>query len=253
MINRDLYKGYFTKEQLSQWQCPTCLSSVLQTNDEKFLMEHNSATEINYNEDWFDASEMITNTFTTLLSCANSSCKEVVTCSGTACIETENHSYYGREDRVYVEYFKPYFFYPSLQIFNIPDKTPDEIKKTIETSFSIIFKNKSAAANQIRIALECLLTALKIKRFNVRPGQKRRRLNLHQRIDLLPSKYQEVKNICLAIKWLGNSGSHCDEDMKFDDVFNGYDMLSFLLDEIYDNRHHHVKKLAKTINAKKGV
>ena len=125
MINRDLYKGYFTKEQLSQWQCPTCNSSVLQINNEKFLMEHNSATEINYNEDWFDAPEMITNTFTTLLSCSNSSCKEVVTCSGTACIEEEYHSYYGREEREYVEYFKPYFFYPSLRIFHIPDDTPD--------------------------------------------------------------------------------------------------------------------------------
>ncbi len=57
----------------------------------------------------------------------------------------------------------------------------------------------------------------------------------------------------MAIKWLGNAGSHCGDKMTFDDVFDGYDMLSFILDELYDNKHEHVKKLAKKINKKKGV
>jgi hypothetical protein len=41
--------------------------------------------------------------------------------------------------------------------------------------------------------------------------------------------------------------------MSFDDVFSGYDMLSYVLEELYDNKHEHVKKLAKRINEKKGV
>jgi len=253
MIDRKLYQGYFTKEDMSKWQCPTCNSSALKVVEEQFIEKYNSATEINYHEDWFDAPEMIVYTFTALLSCTNPQCKEVVACSGVGCVKEEYYSYYGRDKRKYTKYYKPYFFYPALNIFQIPEKTPENVKESIRSSFSLIFTNPPSAANQIRIALECLLTALGIKRFNIKPGQKRKRLNLHQRIELLPDKYQEVKNICLAIKWLGNSGSHCDEDMKFDDVFNSYYMLSFLLDEIYDNRHHHVKKLAKTINTKKGV
>jgi len=70
---------------------------------------------------------------------------------------------------------------------------------------------------------------------------------------LLATKYDGHKEICSAIKWLGNAGSHCEEELDIDNIFDGYDMLSFLLDEIYNNRHHHVKKLAKNINAKKGV
>lgn len=253
MIDRKLYKGYFTKEDMSKWQCPTCNSSALQVVEEQFIEKHNSATEINYHEDWFDAPEMIVYTFTALLSCTNPQCKEVVACSGTGSVEEEYYTHYGRDERKYVEYYKPYFFYPHLQLFKIPENTPQEIKKAIEDSFSFIFTNKSAAANKIRIALECLLTHLKVKRYIITRRRKRKRLTLHERILLLASKYDGLKEICSAIKWLGNSGSHCDEDMKIDDVFNGYDMISFLLDEIYDNRHHHVKKLAKNINAKKGV
>lgn len=249
MVNRDLYSGWFRKEDMSKWQCPTCNCSALKVVKEQFTEKYNSETTINYHEDWFNPPEMIVYTFTALLSCTNPQCKEVVSCSGTGSVEEE----YYRDEREYVEYYKPYFFYPALNIFKIPEDTPIEIKSAIEDSFALVFTNKSAAANKIRIALECLLTNLKVKRFIITRRRKRKRLTLHDRILLLATKYDGLKEICSAIKWLGNSGSHCDEDMKFDDVFNGYDMISFLLDEIYANRHHHVKKLAKTINAKKGV
>ena len=252
MIKRTLYKGYFTQEMMSLWQCPTCNSASLQVIQDKFLQEYNSETAINYHEDWFQAPEMIIYTFTALLSCANPSCKEVVSCSGTGSVETEYIQTHDGHDRIYVEYFKPFFFYPSLKIFNIPEKTPENVRKSIENSFDIVFTNHFAASNQIRIALECLLTHLKIKNYHT-SGGRRKKLSLHRRIELLPVKYQKIKDICLAIKWLGNAGSHCDDEMTFDDVFDGYDMLSFVLEELYDNKHAHVTKLAKKINAKKGV
>lgn len=246
MIKRELYKGYFTQDGMSKWQCPTCNSGSLQVIQDKFIMQYNSATEMHYHEDWFDAPEMIVYTFTTLLSCTNPSCKEVISCSGTGGVEREQYSY---DDSKYVEYFKPFFFYPSLKIFQIPEKTPEEIKKAIETSFSLVFNNKSAAANQIRIALECLLNSLGVEQDN----KKGYRLNLHDRIELLIEKYSKIKDICFAIKWLGNSGSHCEEEMTMDNVLDGYEMMSFILDELYDNKHERIATLAKQINDKKGV
>lgn len=253
MIDRKLYKGYFTQDDMSQWKCPTCGSGSLQVVKDKFIEQFNSATEMNYHEEWFVAPEMIVNTFTTILTCSNPRCKEAVTCSGIGYVETEYIQLYnGDHDREYVDYFKPIFFYPPLHLFNIPQKTPDDVKESAKSSFSLLFNNQSAAANQIRIALECLLTHMGIKRYN-NSGGRRRRLNLHQRIDLLPTKYQHVKDLCFAIKWLGNSGSHCGDEITMDNVFDGYDMLSFLLDEVYANRQIHAKQLAKRINAKKGV
>jgi len=252
MIDRTLYKGYSSKEGMSKWQCPTCYSSLLQLDNDKFIVEYNSGTAVNYHEDWFDAPEMIVYTFTTLLHCTNKNCKEVVTCSGTGYVEEEYYSEYGHHERRYEDYFKPFYFYPTLHIFQIPEKTPEDVKEAILASFSMVFTNYSTAANQIRIALECLLTHLKINRTKI-IKRKRKRLNLHERIALLPVRFQKIKDVCMAIKWLGNAGSHCGDKMTFDDVFDGYDMLSFILDELYDNKHEHVKKLAKKINKKKGV
>ncbi len=255
MIDRKLYKGYFLKEDMNSWVCPKCNKGTLQVSKDKFLFDENSTTKQFSSHEDFNLPMDIIYTYTALLTCTNPKCNEVVTSSGTGGVDVIGQTLTpeGYTNTEYGDYFQPRYFYPPLQIFKIPDATPEEIKQAIETSFSLVFNNKSAAANQIRIALECLLTQLKVKRFNTRTGHRRTRLNLHQRIGLLPAKYQEVKDVCFAIKWLGNSGSHCDEDMKFNDVFDGYDMLSFVLDEIYDNRHNHVKKLAKTINAKKGV
>jgi len=251
MIDRKLYQGYFTKEDMSKWQCPTCNSSALKVVEEQFIEKYDSVTEINYHENWFDVPKMIVYTFTALLSCTNPHCKEVVACSGTGYVEEEYD--YGRDERRYVEYYKPYFFYPPLNIFKIPEKTPDDVQESIVSSFSLVFTNPSSSANQIRITLECLLTHLGINRFEIK-NRTRRRLSLNKRINLLPErKYKKIKEVCLAIKWLGNAGSHCEDKITFDDVFDGYDMLSFVLEELYDNKHAHVKKLANKINAKKGV
>lgn len=255
MIDRKLYQGSFVKDDIPSWICPTCNSSVLKLAEGKdFLLKHDSMTEQFKQEDWFDVVEHWTYTFTSILTCSNDKCKEVVTCSGTGFVEQDYYTNQdGQPDWKYIEYFKPKFFYPALHFFKIPENTPEDVSKAILESFSLFFTNKSSSANQIRIALECLLTHLKIKRFNIRAGRSRQRLNLHERINLLPNKYQDIKDLCFAIKWLGNSGSHSSEALSSNNIFDGYDMLSVLLEELYHNKQEHAKKLAKKINTRKGV
>lgn len=247
MIDRKLYQGSFTKDNIPSWHCPTCNSGILSVDEKQFISGYTASTTAIMKEDCYP-SDMIELTYTALLKCTNPKCVEVVISSGLGFVEEE----YDERDCSYVTYFEPKFFYPPLQIFQIPNETPDDVKKAIEASFSFLFTNKSASANQIRIALECLLTNMNINRFTNEKG-KRKRLFLHTRIKLIPTKYQALKEICFAIKWLGNAGSHCGEEIKIDDVFDGYDMLSFALDEIYNKRHPRVKKIAKTINTKEGV
>ncbi len=254
MIDRKLYKGYFLREEMNSWMCPTCNKGTLQMENDKFIFEDNSTTkQYRYHED-FNVPYDIVYTYTALLTCTNPKCKESITSSGTGCVDVSEQilSSSGYYENKYEDYFKPLFFYPPLHLFLIPKDTPDTVKEAIISSFSLVFNNRPSAANQIRVALECLLTHLKIKRFVNRKG-KRKRLVLHERIQLLPPKYQHVKKLCTAIKWLGNSGSHCGDEITFDNVFDGYDMLSFLFDEVYTSKETHANKLAKKINAKKGV
>jgi hypothetical protein len=253
MIDRKLYKGYFLREGMNNWMCPTCNKGTLQIDKGKFIYEDNFLSKLNMNNEDFNPYDIVY-TYTALLTCTNAQCKEVVTSSGTGRVDVVGQalSPEGYTDTEYGDYFQPHYFYPPLHIFKIPINTPDNVKKSIKSSFSLVFTNRSAAANQVRIAIECLLTHLKVKQFTIIRGR-RNRINLHRRIELLATKHQKIKEFCLAIKWLGNAGSHCDEEMEFDDIFNGYDMLSFILEELYDNKHTHVRKLAKKINDKKGV
>lgn len=253
MIDRKIYRKSFTQDNLPNWKCPTCNNSILSINENNIINKNNSFTEINQNKDGFEP-EMASFIFTVIFSCNNPKCKEVVSCCGSGYWEEEPYDdYETMEQRLeYVSYFTPHYFYPPLHFFEIPEKTPEDVSNAIIQSFSLFFTNKSSSANQIRVALECLLTHLKIKRFNIVKG-KQIKLNLHKRIDLLPSKYQHIKDLCFAIKWLGNSGSHCDEELTSNNVFDGYDMLSVLLEDLYNNRQEHAKKLANKINTKKGV
>ena len=59
-----------------------------------------------------------------------------------------------------------------------------------------------------------------------------------------------------AVKWLGNSGSHNLSDscgsLTRSDVFDGFDLFQYVLDELYAKSSIRLKKLAKEINRRKG-
>lgn len=240
-INRKTYQQYFTKDNPPSWVCPACETSVLHIIPEQLNNGQTAATKASYHEDWFDP-EMIRFAFGGILTCSNPQCKETVSILGKGGVERDyNGEFY--------DYYEPLFFHPPLKFFTVPEETPDTVKKALDASFSFAFSNKSAAANQIRIALECLLNSLGVEQEN----SKGYRLNLHDRIDLLGEGYPKVKEICFAIKWLGNSGSHCDEEMTMDNIFDGYEMMSLVLELLYDDRHERIATLAKQINEKKGV
>jgi hypothetical protein len=95
------------------------------------------------------------------------------------------------------------------------------------------------------------LTELGVKRFNTKNG-KRIFLTLHSRISLLPAKHSELGQLFLAIKWLGNAGSHADSPINVDDVMDAYDLLDHALQELYEQKAKKVNALAKKINKKKG-
>ncbi len=249
MIDRSLYKKSFMQDNIPNWRCSICQNSNLQIEKDKFLYGENHNVKILSESEKLDLLETDTLKYTTFLKCQNKDCQEVTISSGSGFVKEEFYDTSKGAYYLLVKYFTPKFFYPPLHIFKIPKDTPEDVSEAIISSFSFVFSNQSAAASQIRTALECLLSCLKVYSVNKRD----KRQSLHSRIESLPDKYQKIKDICLAIKWLGNAGSHCDDKMSFDDVFDGYDMLSFVLEDLYDNKHAHVEEIAKNINEKKGI
>lgn len=249
-MDRISLKRTFTIDTVPHWLCPECGKGVLQVNKATFHRCERARTR-DHSHEYFEP-EWIEYVFVCLLECSNKHCNEVVSCSGTGGVDWDvKYDENNEPEQFYSDCFRPKYFEPPLRIIDIPTNCPQSVVDPITESFRLVFASPSAAANNIRIAIENLLTELKIKRFNLAKG-KRQFIPLHFRIALIPEKFKDLKDLMLAIKWLGNSGSHDHDAMTMDDVFDAYELTEHVLKEIYEPNAQKLKALAKKVNKKKG-
>jgi hypothetical protein len=99
--------------------------------------------------------------------------------------------------------------------------------------------------------VERLLDFIKEPKSKVSKGGKRDRLPLHARIVNVASRDKALSESLLAVKWLGNAGSH-SEELSRDDIFDALDILDIVLDDLFVRHRTRVKKLVAAINKNKG-
>jgi len=182
--------------------------------------------------------------FCAILRCNNKDCQESAAITGRGCVK---HEY----EYEYVEYYEPEYCHPPPAIFKIPENTPERVAAEILQSFSIFFSQPNSAGNKIRIAVEILLDCQRVKKTTIsKKTGKRVKLTLHDRIIAYGKKKNQLSENILAIKWIGNSASHT-QGLEVDDIFDAYDLLHHVLNEIYDNKAKHIKKITKARNIRK--
>lgn len=191
--------------------------------------------------------------YSAVFQCSSSSCKELISScgSGTVTLVEYEDEQFGWAQTT-EENFAPKYFNPPLVLMNLPDKCPEDASAHLHEAFSLYFADPGAAMNCARTAVEAVVTALGVKRFATANG-KRKPINLHQRILLLPPRYQEIVELLLAVKWLGNAGSHDGERPEAGDLRVTFDLLEHVLSEIYEGKGKKLKALAKKVNKKKGL
>lgn len=251
-MDRAPYQLPFSRDQTPGWRCPVCAAGNL-TLDPKHLLARETAQSARDRKHPDSEPDWIRYVFCCTFYCSNPSCKEPVACSGIGSVEyveVEDEEFgWGQspEDR-----FTPKFFIPTLTLMDIPGDCKASVSIHLEESFALFFSDPGAALNAARAAVEALLTDLKVKRFAVSKGKKRRPISLHQRVLSLPAKYQHLADLMLAAKWLGNAGSHDSVPPVQADVRVMYDLLEHVLSEIYDDKSKKLKAIAKKVNKKKG-
>ena len=152
----------------------------------------------------------------------------------------------------YKQSFSPLFFHPNLMMMDIPGRTPEEVREALEASFALFFADPNAAGNALRISIEHLLKKLKVKKYTTANG-KRKSIPLHNRIaHHIPPKYENIKAPLEAIKWIGNHGSHSGNTISSDSVLEAYDLMELVIEDLYSNKRERLKKLAKSVNQRKG-
>ncbi|GAB3535803.1 hypothetical protein GCM10027443_25290 [Pontibacter brevis] len=145
---------------------------------------------------------------------------------------------------------QPITFFPAPKIIDIPLSCPRTVTKKLNESFGLYWIDLNSCANKIRISIETLLNELGV--ITTKPTKKGTQpLKLHSRIEEFEKQNPEVGGFLLAIKWIGNAGSHPSEITK-DDVLDAYELLEYSLDSLYDDRRKKLKELSNKINTAKG-
>ncbi len=186
--------------------------------------------------------------FSGRLVCIRQECSEpVVVCGDSIVVHTYEDPEHGE---AMVPQFRPVFFHPAPPIFRIPQTCIEPIKSELKRAWALHWSDSASCANRIRTCVEMVLTHLKIPRFT--KGKKGRvRLNLHTRIQLFEKRDSTLARSLMAVKWIGNVGSHAG-DLDKEQVLDGFELLEHVLIEVFDKRTRRIEKLGKQIVKGKG-
>ena len=243
-------KSSFSKEKVPNWNCPLCNKGILKIDPKQFhFKETELSSSWHTDDDW--EPEFIKYRFHGALKCKN--CGDFISFLGRG--EVDYFHYYDtyQENDVegYKDVFYPLYFEPALNFFEIQENCPDEIKNEIKSSFALFWNDLPSCANKIRMSLEMLMNDQKVKKSYVYGG-KRKNITLHKRIVEFKNKKPDIADFLLAIKWIGNTGSHIGKLEKID-VLEAYELLEHSINKLFDNTEDKLKKITKEINKRKGT
>lgn len=232
MIDRSLYKYNFTETNTPDWMCPTCKKGILRIIDGSFkTSETRDSLRRNRNHSEWDPYG-VAYIYSCILQCNNDKCQEVVSSTGGGGADIDE--YYdndGHLNQHWVDMFRPTFFEPALAIIDIPENCPAEVTEPLQESFRLFFCSPAAAGNNVRMAVEALLTQLGVPTHNTKP--KPERLSLGTRLHHLPEKLSEFRQLFDAIRLFGNDGSHPDSKITTDDLMDAYELIEHVLQVLY--------------------
>ena len=252
-FDRSPWRAEFSKTGGLPWLCPSCSRAPLALLANS-LQEGQTSESLEQQKQLASEPEWIDGRFSCLFECSH--CSHIVAVAGTWRVEDQRHYDEIRgEVGGYVEFYRPLFFTDSPHIIPLPETTPERVEVEIVKSFNLFWTDLEACGNRVRRAVEEVLTQQRIPRWSIgRAGSrkgKRQRLSLHDRIVAFIDKDSSLSDALMAVKWIGNAASH-PEVLSIDDLLDGYELLGYVLDELYVRRAQRVSALARAVNRRRG-
>ncbi len=248
-INRENFKEGFSR--LPPWLCQSCEGGTYSgLEKKKQIIETGPSKAAHAHEAWDP--DWIVERFTYFLEC--NSCKEIAAVVGT----TSNflHQYYGPNDDADTHLattLHPEHITPAPLVFALPKKTPRQIADEVKRAFSLLWSDHEACASRIRTCIELLLDDIKISKTRMTNEGKERELSLHKRIEKYSEIDKESADLLLAVKWIGNAGSHSNTaGLERNDILDVFEILDFVLEQNYVGQRKRLATLAAAINDAKG-
>ena len=192
--------------------------------------------------------EQIEFVFTAWLECLHNPCKQSYAVAGMGGIEQQ---YDGSDEGTteWVECFYPRSIVPTLDIIELPARCPPWINAALRDAFSAYWGLPESSAGRIRVALEGLLTHIGIPETETSKSGKSVGVPLHRRIELYALENPTIGSQLMALKWLGNTGSHGRRITK-PDLVDAFELLEHALVEVLEKRSEKMAALAKKLTDK---
>jgi hypothetical protein len=144
----------------------------------------------------------------------------------------------GEEEEKYIRSFHPLFCWPMPDMFELPEKCPPEVQTELRAGFRLFWSDQAASAGRVRVSLERLMDHYRIPE-----------LKLHDRIKEFSKAETTAGEKLMALKWLGNTGSH-QGSVSRDDLLDGFEVLEYSIAELFDQRTARVAELARQLMRK---
>lgn len=220
----------FTEDTIPHWRCPACYNETLEIVPGSFFKEETKKSRQGKNEVWFETNQFKM-VFSCLLRCSRKACREPVAITGNGRIERVKDDDTGLPN--FKNWFRASTFHPPLPVFIPPADCPDKVQRQLREISALLAAHPSAAINTMRTVLEMLLDELKVPREVVRTGKDPFVLTLHRRIDDHPAILGDYAAAFMALKWLGNKGSHSGKRLRSSHIEGACIVLDDLIQQIY--------------------
>lgn len=246
-MDRSIWTDEISKHHCPAWQCPRCkIGTVFLTKDSLTYLETIDSLRSHSHED-FDF-EWIEYIFTAWAQCSNKLCNQAFAISGTGGVAPQ---YVSESEWEYKPYFSPKACHPMPDIIMFPNKCPNEIKDELRAAFESFWSNPAACASRMRIALEYLMNYLSVPKQKQDSNGKLIDLNLHARIDAYAKNDLNIGAQIMALKWLGNAGSH-EGSLNTTELLDAFEIMEHVLREVISGHSKRVDELAKILTDKHG-
>ncbi|MFX0593308.1 DUF4145 domain-containing protein [Melissospora conviva] len=235
--------------------CPTCSRGHLEkSTDFTTQLSGQSLREREYAEDWDP--DWIRGVFVGILTCSLTHCSERVAIVGDyEVVYMDTRSDASQEYAPWVSRYRLRFARPAPLIVNCPPRTPPTVQNAAMAAATVIWTDPAGAAGRLRVAVEELMTAQRISRSKLENkkggGQRRVPRTAHERIKEFELIKPDVAGVLMAVKWIGNSGSH-KSGLSVQDVLDGAQMLSLALRLLYDPSDAELLRRAALVNRHRG-
>lgn len=233
---------HFSDSPDFEYLCPQCGTGFLAPDQSTFKSTEPEYSRNAHSHEAFDF-DWVTYRFFVICRCTKKDCGELAFVSGTGSVDQRYGDDGGAE---YYNHFSIRSFFPAPRLCHIPTDTPKTVRECLEKSFSLYWVDTAAAANALRASLEALLDEIRIPRFKKNRKGETIHIALHHRLESWSVSDQDHAELCVALKEVGNLGSHGDS-VKSKHYLGSLEIYSHVLKELFENNAAKMKELARSI------